>query len=448
MASDSANLIALPPGFRLGEYRIERYLGSGGFGITYAAIDENLNRRVAIKEYLPKALAMRDADARVTFATVEDEDDFRWGLDRFLDEARALARFDHPNIVSVERFIEAHGTGYIVMEHVDGESLSELLKRKPTLTEAEIRENVLPVAAGLAEIHRAGLLHRDIKPSNIVVRANGVPVLIDFGSARHEASAKSRSLTAVITPGYAPLEQYSSSLGDERAAADIYALGAVLYRCVTGDCPPDATDRALEDRLTPAAEAADGIYSPGLLTAIDVALRMRADERPPDIAAFLHVVSVGDFPRDRPGGAGTGEEEPIRTNVAKDGRRSNVTREAELEGMHLNKKLPVVGKLWRGEYSLPVAFWVWLTLVPFAYNVLVEVLDDAIEDISMYAWLYSQRVLTAVALAYSILAWVGTWKSAGRYDGAKGWAIAAKTVVCLQIAVSVVLLILIGSPAL
>ena len=299
MASDSANLIALPPGFRLGEYRIERYLGSGGFGITYAAIDENLNRRVAIKEYLPKALAMRDDDARVTFATAEDEDDFRWGLDRFLDEARALARFDHPNIVSVERFIEAHGTGYIVMEHVDGESLSELLRRKPTLTEAEIRENVLPVAAGLDEVHRAGLLHRDIKPSNIVVRANGVPVLIDFGSARHEASAKSRSLTAVITPGYAPLEQYSSSLGDERPATDIYALGAVLYRCVTGDSPPDATDRALEDRLPPAAEAADGIYSPGLLAAIDAALRMRADERPRDIAAFLQLMSTGDIRSDR-----------------------------------------------------------------------------------------------------------------------------------------------------
>ena len=316
MASDSRNLIALPAGFRLGEYRIERYLGSGGFGITYAAIDENLNRRVAIKEYLPKALAMRDADARVTFATAADEADFRWGLDRFLDEARALARFDHPNIVSVERFIEAHGTGYIVMEHVDGESLSEMLRRKPTLTEAEIHEHVLPVAAGLAEVHRAGLLHRDIKPSNIVVRANGVPVLIDFGSARHEASAKSRSLTAVITPGYAPLEQYSSSLGDERPATDIYAFGAVLYRCVTGDSPPDATDRALEDRLMPAAEAADGIYSPGLLTAIDVALRMRTDERPRDIAALLELVSTGDVRPDRP----------------EDDAREEEPQEAELEG--------------------------------------------------------------------------------------------------------------------
>ena len=297
MTPDVQNLIALPPGYRLGEYRIERYLGSGGFGITYSAIDEHLDHRVAIKEFLPSSLAVRNTNDRVTVATVEDEPDFQWGLERFLDEARSLARFDHPNIVSVKRFLEAHGTGYIVMEYVDGEPLSEMLRRKPTLTEAEIREHVLPLTGGLAKVHADGLLHRDIKPSNIVVRANGVPVLIDFGSARRAVSAKSRSLTAVITPGYAPLEQYSSSMGDQRATTDIYALGAVLYRCVTGKTPWDATERALEDRLTPVAEAADGVYSVGLLTAIDAALAMRADERPRDIAAFLQLASAGDNER-------------------------------------------------------------------------------------------------------------------------------------------------------
>lgn len=242
MASNPQNLNALPPGFRLAEYRIERYLGSGGFGITYSAVDEHLDRRVAIKEYLPKSLAMRDANDRVTVATAEDETAFRWGLDRFLDEARALAHFDHPNIVGVKRFLEAHGTGYIVMEYVDGEPLSEMLKHKPTLTEPEIREHVLPLAGGLAEVHAAGLLHRDIKPSNIAVRADGVPVLIDFGSARLAVSAKSQSLTAVVTPGYAPLEQYAAK-GRQLPATDIYALGAVLYRCVTGITPLDGTSR-------------------------------------------------------------------------------------------------------------------------------------------------------------------------------------------------------------
>ena len=296
MASDIHNLVALPPGHRLGEYRIERYLGSGGFGITYSAVDEHLDHRVAIKEYLPKSLAMRDANDRVTVATAEDEADFRWGLDRFLDEARALAHFDHPNIVGVKRFLEAHGTGYIVMEFVDGEPLSEMLKRKPTLTEAEIREHVLPLAAGLSEIHAAGLLHRDIKPSNIVVRANGVPVLIDFGSARRAVSAKSLSLTAVVTDGYAPLEQYSSDAGSQTEATDIYGLGAVLYRCVAGVTPRNAPDRALDDQLLPAAEAADGRYSEGLLTAIDAALAIRLEDRPCGIAVFLKLVSLDATP--------------------------------------------------------------------------------------------------------------------------------------------------------
>ena len=307
MAPDTHNLIALPPGHRLGEYRIERYLGSGGFGITYSAIDEHLDRRVAIKEYLPKSLAMRDANDRVAVATTEDEADFRWGLDRFLDEARALAHFDHPNIVGVKRFIEAHGTGYIVMEYVDGEPLSEMLKRKPTLTEPEIREHVLPLAVGLAEIHAAGLLHRDIKPSNIVVSANGVPVLIDFGSARMAVNAKSQSLTAVVTPGYAPLEQYTAK-GRQLPATDIYALGAVLYRCVTGITPRDATERALDDRLTPVAEAADSVYSDGLLIAIDAALATRIDDRPGDVAAFLELAPARNNEQAIAGALGAAEE--------------------------------------------------------------------------------------------------------------------------------------------
>ena len=292
MPPDVENLIALPPGFRLREYCIERYLGSGGFGITYSAIDEHLDRRVAIKEYLPKSLAMRDANNRVTVGTIEDEAVFRWGLDRFLDEARALAHFEHPNIVGVKRFLEAHGTGYIVMEYVDGEPLSEMLKRKATLTELEIREHVLPLATGLDEVHAAGLLHRDIKPSNIVVRADGVPVLIDFGSARRAVSEKSLSLTAVVTDGYAPLEQYSSEAGNQAEATDIYGLGAVLYRCVAGVTPRNAPDRALDDQLTPACEAADGSYSEGLLTAIDAALAIRLDDRPNCIIAFLKLVSL------------------------------------------------------------------------------------------------------------------------------------------------------------
>ena len=289
MPANVENLFALPPGFRLGEYRIEQYLGSGGFGITYSAIDEHLDHRVAIKEYLPKHLALRDGNGRVTVAAAEDDAEFRWGLDRFLDEARLLACFDHPNIVRVKRFLEAHGTGYIVMEYVDGESLAEMLRRQTTLTEEEIREHVLPLTSGLGEVHAAGLLHRDIKPRNIMVRANGVPVLIDFGSARQAVSEKSHSLTAVVTRGYAPWEQYFPR-GKQVPATDIYSLGAVLYLCVTGTTPQEAPERAQEDPLPSATKAATGTYSYSLLTAIDAALTFRAEERPRDIATFLEMV--------------------------------------------------------------------------------------------------------------------------------------------------------------
>ena len=288
MASDSH----LPPGFQLREYRIERRLGRGGFGITYTAIHELLNRHVAIKEYAPKDYSARDASYRVAAATVEAEAVFQWGLERFVEEGRALENFDHVNIVRVHDLFPELGTAYIVMEYVDGEPLSDMLKRKPTLTEAEITEHVMPLTDGLAVIHAEGMLHRDIKPKNIMVRIDGAPVLIDFGSARRAVSAKSQDLTAVVTPGYAPYEQYFSSMGNQGPATDLYALGAVLYRSVTGKTPDNALERKEQDTLAPVAGAADGSYSEGLMTAIHAALALRIDDRPCDVAAFRKLVSL------------------------------------------------------------------------------------------------------------------------------------------------------------
>ena len=292
MTQNSAHRGALPPGHRLADYLIERVLGHDGFGITYLATDEHLRHAVAIKEYLPSDIAMREAGYSVIAKSQAEETDFDWGMERFMDEGRMLARFDHPNIVRIHRFFEAHGTAYIVMEYVEGETLAALLKRVGTLAEAELQRHVLPLVDGLREVHRAGFLHRDIKPGNVVICPDGSPVLVDFGSARQALGAKSRSVTAVVTPGYAPIEQYSTK-GNQGPWTDLYALGAVLYRCVTGRTPEEAAERVIQDEMIPAARAAAGSYGRGLLAGIDALLAVRAEDRPQSLTAWREMLGGG-----------------------------------------------------------------------------------------------------------------------------------------------------------
>lgn len=273
---------SLPSGFRFEEYEIVRVLGAGGFGITYLGYDHHLDKPVAVKEYLPSELAIRKGDTSVVAKSSGDTGNFDWGLERFLEEARVLARFDEPNLPKVYRYFHAHGTGYIVMEYVEGETLSELYKRKGSLSEPALKELVDPLLTGLSSVHAAGFLHRDIKPSNIVIRDNGTPVLIDFGSARAALGVKSRSVTSIVTPGYAPLEQYSTK-GKQGPWTDIYALGAVLYRGLTGKVPDDATDRILSDELEPlAGGTGDDLFR----RAVDWALQVREEDRPQSIEAW------------------------------------------------------------------------------------------------------------------------------------------------------------------
>ncbi|MGE0371860.1 MAG: protein kinase [Gammaproteobacteria bacterium] len=276
---------ALPDGYRLNEYEIVRELGEGGFGITYLGYDHNLDKPIAVKEYLPSELASRGSGHTVVPRSAARKTDFTWGLERFLDEARMLARFDHPHIIRVHRFFEAHGTGYIVMEYAEGETLSELLKTKKRLTEGELGPLLLPILEGLERVHGAEVLHRDIKPGNIVVRGAGDAVLIDFGAARQAIGARSRSVTSIVTPGYAPIEQYSSK-GHQGPWTDIYALGAVAYRALTGRDPDDATDRIRQDPLVPAVVAGKGQGSEAFLKAIDWALAVDERERPQSIAQW------------------------------------------------------------------------------------------------------------------------------------------------------------------
>ena len=214
------------------------------------------------------------------------QSDFEWGLDRFLDEARVLARFDHRHIIKVYRFFEVHGTAYIVMEYAEGETLSAFIERKGTLKEVELKAILYPILDGLEVVHGADFLHRDIKPGNIIIRdEDNSPVLLDFGSARQAIGTRSRSVTLIITPGYAPIEQYSSR-GDQGPRTDIYALGSVCYRALTGEVPDDATDRVRNDPLIPVSERCAGQASAEFLSAIDWALAVDEGDRPQSIGAW------------------------------------------------------------------------------------------------------------------------------------------------------------------
>ena len=276
----------LAPGERLDKFEIEGELGQGGFGVTYLARHRGLLRRVAIKEYLPRDWGMRLPDGTVGPRTRSDVENYEWGLRRFLEEAQTLAQFDHPNIMRVYDVLEQRGTAYLVSEYVEGpdgeaRSLADELKATGTLSEGRVRELLDALTTGLGLVHAAGLVHRDIKPANIMLERDGAPVLIDFGAARQTISLQSKSaaLTQVLTPKYAPIEQYSSR-GHQGPWTDIYSLGAVAYFALTGRPPDDATERVRSDRLAPVRVAAAQPVSRELATAVEAALAVNESDRP------------------------------------------------------------------------------------------------------------------------------------------------------------------------
>ncbi len=282
------NLIALPEGTELvGDYRIDRVLGAGGFGITYLASEAALARSVTIKEYFPSDFAARNASHEAMPRSQHCSGDYRWGLDRFIEEAQTLARFDHPNIVRVYRYFRANNTGYMVLHFEEGQSLKGWLKglgRAPR--QKELDALVAPLLDALEIVHNADFLHRDIAPDNIIIRKSGAPVLIDFGSARGEIAAHSKTVSALVKPGYSPYEQYAETTRQQGPWTDIYALGATLYHAVTGKRPPDAPSRMVHDEIVPAREAAISSYRPGFLKAIDRALAIDVKDRPQSIAIW------------------------------------------------------------------------------------------------------------------------------------------------------------------
>ena len=243
-SNNSAHTQAIPPKSKLLWYKIGSVLGQGGFGITYLARDPNLDENVAIKEYLPSAFASRDIEGQVKPLTPDHEGDYRWGLERFIDEGRTLARFDHPGIVRVLSVFEENSTAYLVMRYEKGESMSAILKRERTIAEPQLRQIMGEIMEGLEQVHEAGFIHRDIKPANIYIRENGSAVLLDFGAARQALGIQTQTLTTLVSPGYAPFEQYYSNGTAQGPWTDIYALGATAYRSITGKAPLPAVDRS------------------------------------------------------------------------------------------------------------------------------------------------------------------------------------------------------------
>jgi serine/threonine protein kinase/TPR repeat protein len=311
--SNNAYPDALPADYRLHWYVIERVLGQGGFGITYLARDTNLDQPVAIKEYLPVEVATRLPGPAVRSRTGEHGERFRLGLERFLREARTLARFDHPNIVRVSSVFESNNTAYMVMRFEEGDTLAALLGRRQALPEPELMRLLLPILDGLELVHNAGFIHRDIKPDNIHVRSDGSPVLLDFGSARY-AVGQSRTLTILVAPGYAPFEQYYSNGENQGPWTDIYGLGATCYRAIAGRPPLDAIARSkgvlgsTKEVLLPAVVIGAGRYSERLLKAVDHALAFPEQERPQSISEWRQelvgqAAAPGAAPRPAPAAA-------------------------------------------------------------------------------------------------------------------------------------------------
>ena len=289
------NLHCLRKGTRLiGRYTIEGVLGQGGFGITYLGIDELHEKKVAIKEFFPQGIVTRNIEYQdtVTVTFVGEKDNYEKGKERFLKEARTMAKFSKDEgIVKALDFFEINNTAYIVMEYLEGITLKQYLRENQRIAPEDLIELLVPLIESLDEIHSQGMIHRDISPDNIMVLPDGRIKLMDFGAARDYTEFGEKSLSIVLKPGYAPPEQYQTH-GIQGPWTDIYALCATMYKCITGENPPDAIERVMDDHLKKIS--AFGIsVSPQIEKAIIKGMSVAAKDR---------YQNVGDFCEDLYGG--------------------------------------------------------------------------------------------------------------------------------------------------
>jgi outer membrane biosynthesis protein TonB len=290
---------ALSAGTRLHEFEIVDLIGEGGFGIVYLARDCVLERKVALKEYLPAALASRGPGATVAPTSTRSVETFQIGLRSFMNEARMLAQFDHPALVKVYRFWEANGTAYMVMPYYQGITLKEALRSAGAPPdEARLKQLLAQLLDALEVLHRAQALHRDIAPDNILILPDGNPVLLDFGAARRVITDRTQALTAILKPGYAPIEQYGESPSLKQGPwTDLYALAGVFHFAITGAAPTPAVTRTITDPVVPLNQAAAGRYSAQFLRALDQALSVNPANRPQSVEAFRSLLEFDHVPK-------------------------------------------------------------------------------------------------------------------------------------------------------
>jgi serine/threonine protein kinase len=280
---------ALPVGTRVGEFEIQEVIGVGGFGIVYRAWEPALEREVALKEYMPMGMVGRGPDGHVTLRSRTHEADFSLGLRSFVNEARLLARFDHPSLVKVHRFWEANGTAYMAMPFYKAQTLrqrrQDMGSQPPT--QAWLMSMIEPLIGALAEMHRANVYHRDIAPDNILWCADNHPVLLDFGAARHVLADRTQTLTAILKPQFAPIEQYADAQAMRQGPwTDVFALASTCYFMLTGRPPLPATARILGDDLTPLAQLAPPGFAAHVLATLDWAMAVRPQDRPQSVTAL------------------------------------------------------------------------------------------------------------------------------------------------------------------
>jgi serine/threonine protein kinase len=293
-ATQDNSLLAI--GTRVAEFEVTRLIGQGGFGVVYEAWDHTLERTVAIKEYMPTALANRQSDGSVTPISAKHKETFDVGMRSFINEARLLAQFDHPSLVKVYRFWQERGTTYMVMPCYQGITLKQALIDKRDVSEKWLVDIVDGVTQALAVMHRASCYHRDIAPDNIMLlESTGLPVVLDFGAARRVITDVTQAITVILKPGYAPIEQYSETADMTQGAwTDVYALSAVMHVAVTGRSPPPSVARLLSDRYVPLAADPQLLtrFQPRILQAIDAGLGVRPESRPQSMEAFRQALGL------------------------------------------------------------------------------------------------------------------------------------------------------------